>query len=292
MRVSRAACFAIAVALFAMGVAASPLGPDGVAGRTLPGKFVWLDLASENPASARAFYGAVFGWKFRDVADAPSSYALIENETGKVAGVFRQERPAGGKVGARWLALISVRDPQAAARLVRERGGEVLLAPKVVRGRGSHAVFRDPDGAVFGVLAAEDGDPPDTPVEDGDVFWLDLFSPDPAKAAAFYAVLAGYDVSVGDVAGRQRTLLSTNGIARAGVARLPAGANRPAWLPYILVDDVPATVERARRAGGTIVMAPRADLLAGNLAVSADREGGVIGIVNWAANTGTSSARQ
>ena len=151
----------------------------------------------------------------------------------------------------------------------------------IARGRGSHAVFRDPDGAVFGVLAAEGGDPPDTPVEDGDVFWLDLFSPDPARAAAFYAGLAQYEVSVGEVAGRQRTLLSTNGVARAGVARMPAGANRPAWLPYILVDDVPAAVERALKAGGAVVMAPRTDLLAGNLAVIADREGGVIGIVNW-----------
>jgi hypothetical protein len=288
-RVDLLAFLAIALALSTLGAVASPLGPDG-AGRSLPGKFTWLDLASENPASARTFYGAVFGWKFRDVAGAPASYALIENESGKVAGVFRHERPPGSKVGARWLALISVRDPLTTARLVRERGGEVLVAPKTVRGRGTHAVFRDPDGAVFGVLAAEDGDPPDAPVQDGDVFWLDLFSPNPAKATGFYAAIAGYEVSVGEVAGRQRTLLSTNGIARAGVARLPAGANRPAWLPYILVDDVPATVERARKAGGTIVMAPRADLLGGNLAVVADREGGVIGIVNWVDEAGATGA--
>ena len=59
---SRLICFAIALALSTLGAVASPLGPDGTAGRTLPGKFIWLDLASENPASARAFYGAVFGF--------------------------------------------------------------------------------------------------------------------------------------------------------------------------------------------------------------------------------------
>jgi predicted enzyme related to lactoylglutathione lyase len=278
--------FAIALALFTMGATASPLGPDGVAARSLPGKFTWLDLATENPASARTFYGAVFGWKFRDVEGAPASYAVIENESGKVAGVFKHERPTGGPVGARWLALISVRDPQGVAKLVAERGGQVLVAPKAVRGRGTHAVFRDPDGAVFGVLASEDGDPADTPVEQGDMFWLDLFAPDPAKAAAFYAALAGYEVDVGEVAGRQRTLLSTNGIARAGVARMPAGATRPAWLPYILVDSIPATLESVRKAGGKIVMPPRADLLGGNLAVIADREGGVIGIVSWLGASG------
>jgi predicted enzyme related to lactoylglutathione lyase len=273
--------------LFTLDALAAPLGPDG--GPPLPGKFVWLDLATENPASAREFYGAVLGWKFRDVAGAPSSYALIENASGKVAGVFEHKRPPGAAVGARWLALISVRDPQEAARMVRARGGEVLVAPKPVRGRGTHAVFRDPDGAVFGVLASEDGDPADTPVEDGDLFWVDLFAPDPAKAATFYATLAGYQVSVGEVAGRSRTVLSTNDIARAGIARMPAGASRPAWLPYILVDNVAATVERARKAGGKILMAPRADLLSGNLAVIADREGGVIGVVDW---TGAAGARR
>jgi predicted enzyme related to lactoylglutathione lyase len=287
--IRRCAIFAIAT-LLAANAAAAPLGPDGVPGLALTGKFTWLDLASSDPAGARAFYAEVFGWKFRDAEGAPAPYALAENEQGKVAGLFRHERPARGATGARWLALISVRDAHEAARVVRARGGEVLLAPKAIRGRGTHAVFRDPDGAVFGVLAAEGGDPPDTPVQDGDLFWLDLFAPDPAKAAAFYQALAGYDVDVGEVAGRPRTLLSNRGIARAGVARLPAGAGRPSWLPYILVADVPATLERARKAGGRVVLPPRADLLFGNLAVIADREGALIGIVNWIGDAGAPGA--
>jgi predicted enzyme related to lactoylglutathione lyase len=274
--------FAASVALLSCNALASPLGPDGTTNTRLPGKFTWLELATENPASAKEFYSAVFGWKFRDVA-APAAYTLIENDTGKVAGVFRHARPANATVGARWLPLISVANAATAAQAVRDRGGEVLLAPRVVLGRGTHAVFRDPEGAVFGVLRSEDGDPPDTPVEEGDVFWLDLFSNDSVKSAAFYAAIAGYDVDVGEVAGRQRTLLSTNGIARAGIARLHGAVGKPAWLPYILVADVPATLERVRQAKGKVVMEPRATLLEGNLAVIADREGGVIGIVSWIA---------
>src|SRR5215468_8839157 len=88
--------------------AASPLGPDGETGRSLPGKFVWFDLATEDPSVARIFYGAVFGWKFREVEGAPTSYTLIENGSAKVGGLFKHQRPAGGKVGARWLSVISV----------------------------------------------------------------------------------------------------------------------------------------------------------------------------------------
>jgi len=278
---SRLLAIAVVLALNAGGAAASSLGPDGVGGKTLPGKFIWYDLATENPESARAFYGAVFGWKFREVPGAPASFTLIENASGKVGGLFRQSRPPGATVGSRWLSLMSVRDVEKSAAVVKARGGEVLIAPRAVAGRGVHAVFRDPEGAVFGVLANEGGDPADTPVDDGEVFWLDLFAHDPAKAAAFYAEVAGYDVAVGEVAGRRRTLLATGGIARAGVARLPASADKPGWLPYVLVSDVPGTLARVRAAGGKLVMQPRADLLGGNLAVIADPSGGLVGIVNW-----------
>ena len=31
-----------------------------------PGKFVWQDLVTQDVAEARAFYGALFGWTFRE----------------------------------------------------------------------------------------------------------------------------------------------------------------------------------------------------------------------------------
>jgi predicted enzyme related to lactoylglutathione lyase len=127
--------FAASVALVSCNALASPLGPDGTTNTRLPGKFTWLELATENPASAKDFYGAVFGWKFRDAA-APAAYTLIENDTGKVAGVFQHARPANAAVGARWLPLISVANAATAAQAVRDRGGQVLLAPRVVLGRG------------------------------------------------------------------------------------------------------------------------------------------------------------
>jgi len=174
---------------------ASPLGPDGAPGRSLPGKFTWFDLATEDPAGARAFYGAVFGWTFRDVSGASGPYVVIEHAGGKVGGLFRRARPAGAPTGARWLSLLSVGDAQRAARYVRERGGQVVVAPVSVPGRGTHAVFRDPKARFSACWPQRTAIPPDAPVDDGDVFWLDLFARDPAKAAAFYSGLAGYEVT-------------------------------------------------------------------------------------------------
>jgi hypothetical protein len=270
--------FALASAC-AMG---SPLGPDGEPGRTHPGKFIWFDLATDDPAGARAFYGAVFGWQFLPVEKAPASYTLIERAGVKVGGMFRQARPAGAPVGSRWLALMSVADPAKTADQVRQRGGKVLVAPVTVAGRGTHAVFRDPQGAVFGVLASSDGDPPDDPVTDGEVFWLDLFTPEPSQAEAFYGALANYEIRESEIdAGHKRRILASEGIARAGIVALPADKAGPGWMPYILVDDVAATLNDVRGAGGHVVIEPRPELLDGNLAVISDPNGGVVGIVNW-----------
>ena len=52
--------------------------------------------------------------------------------------------------------------------------------------------------------------------------------------------------------GEQYYVLSRDGVDRGGVTgHLPAGAP-PHWLPYVAVDDVDATVARARRGGARI----------------------------------------
>jgi predicted enzyme related to lactoylglutathione lyase len=276
---------ALLAPLAAVGIAAaSPLGPDGEPGRMHPGKFTWLELATEDPGAARAFYGAVFGWRFRTAEGAPSPYEIIEGPAGKVGGMFRRARPPGAPVGSRWLGLISIKDPARAAEYVRSNGGEVIVQPVNIAGRGTHAVFRDAQGAVFGVLAASGGDPPDDPVLDGEVFWMDLFTPAPAEAARFYAALVGYEATeVRLESGRARWLLASEDVARGGIVPLPAGRGGPGWMPYILVADVGDTLRRVQAAGGKVVVAPRADLLDRNLAVISDPAGGTVGIVNLVA---------
>jgi hypothetical protein len=198
-----------------------------------------------------------------------------------VGGLFEQRRPAGATAGSRWIALLSVGDAGKAAQYVRESGGQVLIAPKAIPGRGTHAVFRDPQGAVFGALATG-GDPGDTPVDDGDFFWVDLVTTSPESAAGFYKGLVGYEVFPAEGSwGRDRAVLATEGIARAGIVKISSTKATPGWLPYVLVDDVATTLKHVRDSGGKVLVAPRPDLLGGNLAVIADPLGGAVGIVDW-----------
>lgn len=265
-------------------VAAPAFPPIGSAGQYHPGKFVWFDLVTDDLPAARQFYGAVFGWQFRTIGAAPGSYTVIRHAGRNVAGMFVRTPPSGATSAARWLSLISVNDPAQVVRYVEQQGGTVIVPLATIAGRGTHVLFRDPQGAVFGVLKSETGDPPDTPVADGDFFWLDLLARDPAQAAEFYRGLAGYDVSVRELGqGVTRVVLASGGYARAGVAPLPPPVKQPGWLPYLLVDDVSGTLKKVLKAGGKVLVEPRAELLEGNLAVIADPRGGVLGVVNWTA---------
>jgi len=265
-------------------VRAAPILPPinaAAPGPLIPGSFVWFDLVTDDIPASRAFYGAVFGWTFRSLGEGTAAYTAIQLGQRDIGGMLvpAGERPAR----ARWLSLISVADPAAAARQVERSGGKVLVPPMAVPQRGTHALLADPEGAVFGVVRSSTGDPADAVVPDGDFFWVDLFSRDPAAEATFYRDLVGYQVSQAELEGTSssRLVLSSGGFARAGVAPLPRPDLQPAWLPYVLVADVPATLERATRAGGRVLLAPRPELLDGQLAVIADPRGGVIGVINW-----------
>ncbi len=286
----RALLLSVLSLLVLAGCATPELPALATDGQRLPGKFVWFDLATSDVERSERFYAAVFGWQFRRAGRSSDRYTVIRHAGRDIGGMFRS--PGEGTRTARWLPLISVSDARVASTGVEQNGGRVVVAPTHVARRGTHALLRDAEGALFGVLQTDTGDPADTPVPIGDFFWVDLFARSPAQAAAFYRSIAGYEVSSERLGvGVERVVLSAGGFARAGVAPLPATLNDSGWLPYVLVRDVAATLERVRRAGGRLLAAPRAEWLEGRIAVFADPGGGVLGIVDWRAEPGAGGSR-
>ena len=248
-------------------------------GLQLTGKLTWFDLVTSDVAAAKQFYGTVFGWTFFDSLEKQRQYTTISNGNDRIGGIFHPLSPAKAGPTARWLTFISVPDAEAAARFAKSNGGQVLSGPTSVPARGTHVVIRDPEGALIGVLKSDSGDPIDDPAKPGEILWADLFVAKPASAAAFYGGLVGWKSDATGGAAK-RLLMNAGGFSRAGITVLPAGA-KPGWLPYVQVANVPATLKRVTRAGGKILTPPSPNILNGRLAIIADPQGGVIGIVNW-----------
>ncbi len=70
----------------------------------LPGKFVWFEHASNDPAKARAFYEPLFGWHVENMPMGEMQYAMIMNGADGIGGFMLADG------GARWVSYVSVPD--------------------------------------------------------------------------------------------------------------------------------------------------------------------------------------
>jgi predicted enzyme related to lactoylglutathione lyase len=247
----------------------------------LPGKFVWVDLVTDDVAAARKFYGALFGWTFQDLG----AYVIAENQDRPVGGMFQRPRPADRPEGTpRWFGYVSVSSVERAQRAVTKAGGRVLAPPQKLPKRGEQAIFADPEGVAFGVIKSGSGDPADFLPEPGDWIWAQLLSRDARKAAAFYRGVAGYDVIENIAENRASDLvLASKGYARATVRTIPEKHRQvqPHWLPFVRVKSVSESVSRAKQLGGKPLLDPKPELLGGRVAVVADPTGAAIGLLEW-----------
>jgi hypothetical protein len=106
--------------------------------------------------------------------------------------------------------------------------------------------------------------------------WVDTLQPDPRAALDFYTGLFGWDISgPGPMPGGEQAyyVARTADSDVAGIGALPPNAPAPAWNTHVRVDDAAATAERAKRAGGNVLVAPFDVLPAGRMAVLADPSG-------------------
>jgi len=248
--------------------------------RSIPGKWVWAELFSEDVKAAVRFYGEAFGWSFQAFPAARGSgYTLAVADGEPVGGMLQREHAYQKERGSRWLGMLSVPDVKAAARYAAGHGGKVVVPPRFLSGRGEVALLADPEGAPFGVIRSTAGDPADYLADDKQWVWIELWAKDPKAMAQFYSGLAGYEISPVDRPdGRVGYLLASGGYTRCGIIPSPAPALAPSWLPYLRVQDVKAATTRAQQAGARVVVAPDPAIREGRVALIVDPEGAPLGL--------------
>lgn len=114
--------------------------------------------------------------------------------------------------------------------------------------------------------------------------WVETLQPDPRAAREFYGGLfdwefAGPGPMPGGLPG-EYFVARANDREIAGIGSLPdlGGPAAPAWSTYVRVDGVDEAVERAKEAGGGLIVGPLDALPAGRLAVLSDPAGAVISV--------------
>jgi hypothetical protein len=248
------------------------------------GKLIFVELVTPDLAAAKQFYAGLFGWTYRDIQAGGTAYAEAFFDGRPVAGLIHKSLPASEHRQPAWLSFFAVRDVDAAKKVILQNGAKVLFEPHSIPGRGREAIFADPQGAVFAVLASSSGDPPDVMAAPGEWIWSSLITSDPDAAAAFYQKLFDYEVfEMPASEGAQHLLLASDNHARASVNSLPVNRPNahPHWLNYVRVEDAVKMTAKVVALGGRVLVEPRIDRHGGKVAVVADPLGAPFGLLEW-----------
>ena len=116
------------------------------------GSLTMNQLNTSDPQAAQAFYGALFGWTFEQVASGEQEFWSIANGDRLNGGMM--PTPRGWEIPSHWLAYFTVADIDAAVAQIRDLGGGVTVGPLPIPA-GRFAVATDPQGASFALFEGD-----------------------------------------------------------------------------------------------------------------------------------------
>ena len=115
--------------------------------------FRYFDLATDDLGKARAFYGGLLSWEFRELApEDPQAGVIFYTGAGQGGGMYLEPTP--GEAGG-WTPYFQVDNLDAALARARRLGGEIVVpATATLGGLGEYCIIRDPCGAAIGLWQA------------------------------------------------------------------------------------------------------------------------------------------
>jgi len=122
-----------------------------------PGALAWNELTTRDTATAKEFYGRLFGWTFEEVEMEGLSNAYISIQLGgaSVGGMVDVSGRIPDEVPAHWVVYFAVEDADASVSRIEGLGGSKAFGPMDTPA-GRLAVALDPAGAEFAVIALSD----------------------------------------------------------------------------------------------------------------------------------------
>ena len=109
--------------------------------------------------------------------------------------------------------------------------------------------------------------------------WVDVTVDDMAAASTFYSALFGWDTQEGPPETGGYTMCLLNGRPAAAISPKQGGDTTPsAWSTYLAVDDLDATVAKAKQAGSQFMMETMDVMTLGRMTFGTDPAGAGYGI--------------
>lgn len=217
----------------------------------------WIEYSSQDQQASKEFYDSLFGWDYDDqpMMDGDQevgTYSLAQIQGDLVAGLGPAMSP---EAAASWGVYLATDDVDAAVQRARDAGGQVYVEPMDIPEQGRMAWVGDPGGAAVGLWQEQGFAGSARANEPGTNIWNELTVADPAGTAGFYEQVLGVGVEQQDMGPEMPpyTMFSVDGRPVAGTMQLD-GDMQPHWNVYFNVEDVDATVAKARELGAEVVV--------------------------------------
>src|SRR5262249_53360053 len=111
------------------------------------GSLWWIEVLSSDVASAREFYGRLFGWSWVERSFQPfASYTVFKRGDAQEGGILPIE--PHWEVSPRWNSIFAVDDCDATIKRAEELGGSAIFVHTVPKA-GRIGVLSDLGGALF-----------------------------------------------------------------------------------------------------------------------------------------------
>jgi predicted enzyme related to lactoylglutathione lyase len=239
----------------------------------LPG---WIDLGSPDPAASAEFYRKVFGWSAESAGASESGgYMMLRKDGKAVGGLGGLGDPSAHPD---WTVYVRVPDAAATVRSAESLGARVRVPYEQVGEEGGMAHLTDPTGAEFALWQPGTFTGLEAACQEDSLLWVELYTHDPEAAKRFYGEVFGWQTEAYTMPEGNYDMWTTNPgqgtDAFGGMMRITEDLpfQEEKWVPYFMVADTDATVNRAAEAGGSVLM-PAVDAPPGRLAALADQFG-------------------
>lgn len=249
-----------------------------------PNTFCWIDLSSTDQAKSKEFYTQLMGWTYVDMPMGNDQFYTMFQLHGKdVAGCgpMQAEQQQQG-MPSYWASYIAVTDADAIAEKAVAAGGAIMAPPFDVFDSGRMAVIQDPSGGIFGVWQPINHIGSQMVNMPGALVWNELMTRDVEAATQFYNTVFGW-TSQNEAPtdnGNAYVMFKNGERAAAGLFQIgeDMGNMPPNWSIYFMVEDVEASLEKAKSLGATPLMDPF-DTSAGRMVAIQDPLGAIFNII-------------
>ena len=119
-----------------------------------PNALTWPECGSTDPDKAKDFYTNLLGWTFEDQEMADGNmYTVFSVHGGFVAGLMKSPMPM-----SYWSIYFAVDDCKGLTKKAVDSGAQLMMDAQHMPGVGVITVATDPQGAMFGMIEAEETD--------------------------------------------------------------------------------------------------------------------------------------